>query len=194
MLINYTNDEFIISDHPVFQHNWYLRNSTDLLANEITARGVQFFLPISSSLTIFLYDPSVYVCRGRQKGVAITVAPADVAALNSFQALNASQLLVARSESAEKTLLDFGRRYSQQDSFVSEASNSEPTDDGSGRLRSTHVVVRRQVRLPSMPSFVKIKNKVRRAPLDCSHRQPEVVRAHEAFTESMDKVRSASAP
>lgn len=190
ILVNETNDEFIVSDHPVFQHNWYLRNSTELLANGITVRGVQFFLPITSTLTVCLYDPSVYVYRGSQKGVAITVTLSDVATLNSFQALNASELLVARSEKTAQTLVDLGRRYSEQNSFTSEASNSEPTDDGCGRVRSTHIVVRRQARLPSMPSFVKIKNKVRRAPLDCRHRQPEVVLAHEALTKAMDRVRN----
>ena len=60
ILINETSREFVLSDHPVFRYNWYLRNSKDLGAVAIVSRGVQFFLPLSDRVTYCLYDGSVY--------------------------------------------------------------------------------------------------------------------------------------
>lgn len=68
-----------------------LRNSSELLANGITVRGVPFFMPLSPSITLCMYDPSVYVYRGNTGKSPICICRKDVEILNSFQALGANR-------------------------------------------------------------------------------------------------------
>lgn len=192
LVINRTKTEFIVSDHPVFQHNWYLRDSTHLMAGSITVRGAQFFLPLSPSVTCCLYDASVYLYRNATDGVVIVASEDDVRILNSFQAINAGSLLMARSTPMEDTLRELSSKYADKKAFVETATYSPATLRDDGTLRSTHISQRRQTRLSSIPGFLKIKNKVRRQPVECVHRSPDVVLAHEMFDEYLR--RSDGAP
>ena len=191
IVVNNTDQEFILSDHPVFQHNWYLRDSQEVLRNSITVHGVQFFMPISPTTCICLYDSNIYAYRGTLKGAAIIATPQDVAVLNTFQALGADSLLLARSESMAATLKLLGKQYGNKRAFTAVGSNSEPIDAGDGKLRSTHMVVREQTAIATMPSFVKVKNKVRRKPSVCSHRNIQAVLDHKAMDDEMDRRRLA---
>lgn len=192
LVINRTGAEFILSDHPVFQHNWYLRDSESLMAGSITVRGVQFFLPLSSSVTCCLYDPSVYLYGKATSGELINAEEADVHLLNSFQAINASSLILAKSASMEASLRSLGSKYANSAAFVESATYAPASVREDGSLRSTHITQRRQTRLSEMPSFLKIKNKVRRQMVECVHRNPEVVAAHEMLDE--DLWRGANVP
>lgn len=180
VIVNETTEEFIVSDHPVLQHNWYLRNSVEPLANSITVRGIQFFLPISPSITCCLYDPSIYAYRSRSQSGVIVASLEDVRILNSFQALNAESLLMARSGGMCGILQTLGTKYSGMDAFTASGTYTPaaPFDDGK-RVRSTHIVQRHQTRVPAMPSFMKIRNKIRRKPVECAHRCPDIVHIHE---------------
>lgn len=179
LVVNDTGMEFVLSDHPVFQHNWYLRESTALDAAAITVRGIQFFIPISPSVTLCLYDAAVYLYGDAVSGKTIRATEDDVRILNSFQAINAKEFLMARSSSMEAALQKLGARYAKTRAFTETASHSPATMRPDGTLRSLHITERRQVQLTAMPSFVKIKNKVRRQKIHCTDRNPELVRAHE---------------
>lgn len=179
LVVNQTNEEFILSDHPVYQHNWYLRDSSDLLANSITVRGVQFFVPISPSMTCCLYDPLVYVYRSHSRNEVVAATLDDVRIMNSFQALNAESLLMAKSESMSSILQDLGRKYADKHALTASAMNTPARQVDDGTLRSTHIARRHQTRVPAMPSFIRIRNRVRRRAVECSHRRPDVVLAHE---------------
>lgn len=185
LVVNRTATEFILSDHPVFQHNWYLRDSREFGASSITARGVQFFLPISPSVTCCLYDPTVYLYREASAGKIVNASEEDVCTLNAFQAINAGGLLMARASSMQGTLQALGRRYADARAFTETAMHTPATIRADGTLRSLHVTERRQERLPAMPSFVKVKNKVRKQLIRCVERNPEFVRTHEAAVELM---------
>lgn len=180
IVVNETDEEFILSDHPIFQHNWYLRESTELLANSITARGIQLFLPISPKVTCCLYDSSVYAYKSHsQCGITIATLE-DVRILNSFQALNSESLLLAKSEKMSNIIEALGNSYSHKQAFTSSAIYTPAVAVGDGtQLRSTHIVQRRQTRVTAMPSFIKIRNKVRRRPVECKHRCTDVVRMQE---------------
>ena len=185
LVVNRTKTEFIISDHPVFQHNWYLRESWHPMAGSITVRGVQFFLPLTPSVTCCLYDSSVYLYGRATEGVVIHATEEDVNLLNSFQAINAGSLLLARSASMEAALRSLGAKYADVTAFVESATYAPATKRADGTLRSTHMVQRTQSKLSAMPKFLKIKNKVRKQPVECVHRNPEVVAAHEMFDEDL---------
>lgn len=183
LILNQTKVEFILSDHPVFQHNWYLRESDHPMASSIAVRGVQFFLPLSPSVTCCLYDASVYLYGRATDGTLIHATEDDVSLLNSFQAINAGTVLIARSASMEATLRSLGTKYANVTAFVESATYVPATIRADGILRSTHITQRKQTKLSEMPSFLKIKNKVRRQSVECVNRRPELVAAHEMLDE-----------
>lgn len=185
LVVNDTAAEFILSDHPVFQHNWYLRDSTARNATSIAARGAQFFLPITPAVTLCLYDPSVYLYGDATSGKLARATEDDVQILNSFQAINAKALLLARSPTMASVLSTLGIKHANSRAFTETGTHSPATVRPDGTLRSLHVSQRRQIPLPSMPSFVKIKNKVRRKPVRSAERSPELVRALEDYVERL---------
>lgn len=191
LIFNNTKVEFTLSDHPVFQHNCYLRESEHPMAGSITVRGVQFFLPLSPSVTCCLYDASVYVYGQATQGVPINATEDDVNLLNSFQAINAGSVIIARSASMEATLRSLGSKYANTSAFVESATYAPATTREDGTLRSTHITQRKQTKLSAMPTFLKIKNKVRRQQVQCVHRNPEIVAAHEMFDEYLRRDRNA---
>lgn len=185
LIVNTTNTEFILSDHPVFQHNWYLRESSHPMAASITVRGIQFFLPVSPSVACCLYDPGIYLYRDASAGVVIEASNEDVRLLNSFQAINAGALLMASSDFMGPMLSKLGTRYSETQAFVETATHVPASLRNDGTIRSTHFTQRRQLLLSAMPEFVKIKNKVRKRRIECVLRDPVTVRAHEWFNEDL---------
>lgn len=180
IVVNKTNQEFILSDHPVFQCNWYLKDESSPLATAYSANGCQFFLPLSPSITYCLYDPSIYLYKTCSNSSLIIATESDVSILNSFQAINASELLIAQSDRMRTSLEGFGKKYANSKPFISNAIHSQATEREDGSLRSTHLTWREQTCKSSLPSFIKIKNKVRRREITHAHRRPDIVIAHEA--------------
>ncbi len=178
VLINATKDEFILSDHPVVQYNWFLRDDKSPSATSVTNRGLQIFLPISSSITCCLYDDQVYCYGSGPEHFTILGDPADIEILNSFQSLNATDFLICKSEAMETSLSTLGRRYSQVQLFESHASNTPASDAGAGRLSSIHFVWRTQATVPQMPSFVNIRDELQGIPPECKERRPDIVEGH----------------
>ncbi len=60
LLIIKSESEFVISDHPVFQYNWYLRDSKELMVSSVGAVGIQLFFPLSPKICYCLYDSAIY--------------------------------------------------------------------------------------------------------------------------------------
>lgn len=179
LVLNESPQEFLISDHPVFQHNFYLRDSAAPLSASMTVRGLQMFLPLSPQITYCLYDSSVYAYHEERGCVVVRATASDVQILNSFQAINAERSLFARSADMAPEMKALGARFATVSSFTSHACATAPVEDTDGKLRSLHYSWRKAVRLESMPSFIKVKNKVRRRPVVCEHRRPNIVAAHE---------------
>ena len=175
---NDTSQPFILSDHPVFQHNWYLRDCNEPLSAAITVCGLQFFLPLSPSIIYCLYDPKVYVYRSGSREVVVRASVEDVNLLNSFQAISADSFLVTPADNMRATLTELGKRFAEVEAFTSTGESTPPVEIGDGKLKSSHYAWRQQVRLCRMPSFVKVKNRVRRRSLVCVHRSPDIVLAH----------------
>ena len=185
VVINQTETEFILCDDPAFQYNWYLMNSEEHLSTSITVLGIQFFIPLSPNISCCLYDPKIYVYGSNRKSYTILTNKIDVNCMNSYQALNAHHLLMAKSEFMGGSLADLGRKYAERTTYSSHASNTAPEDKGDGKLRSTHLSWRKQAPISGMPSFVKIKNKVRRRQVVCADRDPEAVFLHKTFIDEL---------
>nr|CBA30132.1 hypothetical protein Csp_C22020 [Curvibacter putative symbiont of Hydra magnipapillata] len=192
LIANQTGQEFVLSDNPVFKHNWYLRDCNEPLSASITVRGLQLFLPLSPKLVYCLYDSSVYAYKtdGPTKSV-VHATHDDVSLLNSFQAINAESFLVANSTHMGAHLQSIGTKYRAAQAFTEHAMATQPTPDADGKLKSMHYVWREQIRLAKMPSFIKVKNKVRRRSVICEHRQPDLVAAHEL---AQERIKNENAP
>lgn len=172
LVINETSQEFVLADHPVFQHNWYLRGCNAPQSQGLSMRGLQLFFPLSPQVTYCLYDNSVYAYQGSADSAIVRASTSDVRILNSFQAINAESSLVAKSAHMATELESIGRRYAAVSAFVSRAKATAPLRISDGTLRSQHWTWREPIVLPAMPSFIKVKNKVRRRPVECMPRRP----------------------
>lgn len=181
VVINKSESEFIIADHPVFQYNWYLRDAQELSSTSIANKGVQLFLPLSTKVVYCLYDNSVYSYGASRLPYTEILNQADVDTLNSFQMLNASSLIVFRSFGMRHDILKLANEYGSLSTFVNHADYTEAEEDIDGKLKSLHAVWRTQTKLPRMPCFIKVKNKVRRKAVVCVERKPEVVVAVDAY-------------
>ena len=102
-VVNETELEFYISDHPVFTYNWLYRNLDHPAITSISARGFQAFLPISPILTLCLYDPKVYK-YGQKNLVTYISNITDIDVLNSFQMMNANSIIGFHSKENENHL------------------------------------------------------------------------------------------
>lgn len=70
LLINKTEYEFIISDHPVAQYNWLYRDLEHPGISSWMAKGIQFYLPISPSLYLCVYDSTSYKFGTRKSAIS----------------------------------------------------------------------------------------------------------------------------
>jgi len=84
-LINGTTTSFVISDNPVINYNWYLRNSNTIDRTSLAKRGTQIFLPVSKNITLCLYDSKVYKMGDKHSHYTTIRAESDVRLLNEFQ-------------------------------------------------------------------------------------------------------------
>lgn len=84
--------EFIISDHPVVACNQFVESNFWLSRRRgwtgLARKGLQFFMPISPSLSMAIYDSTAYEF-GSPKNLICFAGKLDVARLNRLQAINA---------------------------------------------------------------------------------------------------------
>lgn len=179
IVVNETPQEFLLADHPVFQHNWYLRDCVDSFSASLCVRGLQIFVPLSPQVTYCLYDSAVYAYHEDRKSSIVQANLSDVRVLNTFQAINAKNLLVGKSMHMTLEMQSLGEKFANTPAFTSHAQATAPKEDADGNLRTLHRTWRKQIRLDSLPSFIKVKNKVRRRPTVCEYRSPDIVAAYE---------------
>jgi hypothetical protein len=171
------NVDFIISDNPIFQYNWYLRDCSDTAQTSISNKGIQLFFPLSKNIVYCLYDKSVYRYGSSKQHYTVIENEKDVEILNSFQMLNASSMVVFSSIKMKHNIAKLAKTYGKKQLFTTHSAHNKAKKDSSGKLKSLHAVWRTQTLLPSLPSFIKIKNKVRRRKVICIDRNPEIVQA-----------------
>lgn len=177
LIINKTNIDFYISDHPVFMYNWLYRKNLHPKSTSIFARGLQLFLPISYELTLCLYDPKIYKYGHRNTKIIEIKDTKDINILNSFQVSNANLNIGFRSPSSVINIRELYRRYGNRKihNFGTKViNNSEDSNESKIQIMS----VRRQYELSRMPSFVQTK-KFRGKNVDVvSLRNPDLAEAY----------------
>jgi hypothetical protein len=109
--------EFLVSDHPVATCNQFVENDEHLSQRlgwtGLSAKGLQFFLPISPKVTLAVYDPCTYG-YGSPKSLVCGASVRDVMLLNRLQAITAVDALYFSrnfSDAFLEMLLDERRKH-----------------------------------------------------------------------------------
>lgn len=91
LVINNTNLDFIISDHPIILYNTFFNNKRETLLTGFASNGLQIFCPMSPKVMIVLYDKNFYEFNDR---IQIVDLEEDITAINSLQFFNCHEIIL----------------------------------------------------------------------------------------------------
>ncbi|MGB5962604.1 MAG: DUF4238 domain-containing protein [Coleofasciculaceae cyanobacterium] len=184
LINNETELEFCISDHPVFTYNWLYRNLKHPGVTGLTARGLQIFLPLSTSKTLCLYDPEIYK-YGQKNLVTHVSSIADIEILNSYQIINSKATIGFNARKNEPELRKLFEKHKNIKLHQHESTILEVRENEEGEIKQTHLAFTRQTNLKKMPSFVKIKRKARKDSTSFQERNPDLSAIHYELKRSL---------
>ena len=151
-------------------------------------KGLQFFMPLSPSVTLAVFDPSTYEYDG--KGVT-GAGPRDVRFLNEMQAVNALECLFFNAERAEdaalEALLEMRRKHPSP--FEKPIATSEIEQDN-GSVSQFAVVTHPDIRVGARLSFVRTTDKRSYADHEgptIPTRSPALIDSTERYGEHLEK-------
>ena len=181
VLINKTDTSFVISDHPVAYYNWYLRNSNKLAYTSLTSCGLQVFLPVSSSITLCLYDHKIYKFGDKQSHFSYVDKLSDVLLLNELQFRSRESFVVYESVEQTDYVIKSCQKFPASSLHQSRscASNSESSEND--ELKSIHVSYRTQFGFGRWLSMSKIKRRINKKTIECYDRNPIIVEGYKGF-------------
>jgi len=94
LIINKTENSFIVSDNPVVRYNnFLLKRKWPLGKTGLLEPGLQIFYPIAPNRLLILYDDKIYYAGHNKKDVVYLDKKNDVDEINSFQYLGSSENL-----------------------------------------------------------------------------------------------------
>jgi hypothetical protein len=85
VLRNQTDYPFMFSDSPVVFYNSYYRNITNRGVLGFQTPGLQIFVPLTPTLRLMMFDPTVYTGSCLARPFCEVIARADVSQLNALQ-------------------------------------------------------------------------------------------------------------
>jgi len=185
IFINKTQQDFIISDHPVVHYNWLLKDSNDCKYTSLTSCGVQIFIPLSSEITYCLYDKKVYKIGLKNKHYTVISSRRDVDILNQLQVRNRESVVAYSDIDSYKYVYKLCQKFPAKSLHETHSWYSEAVSIGGNKLKSTHAIWRTQARLSDWLSAVKIKNKIRKKGVACYDRNPDIVERHRQFMNTL---------
>lgn len=180
LLINKTDLEFVISDHPLIQYNWLYKDSKDPCVSNIFANGLQFFLPISERIYLCAYDKGVYGYGDKKTFISHLTNGSDINWLNELQVRNSSSMIAFKSKYMMPYLTDLRKRFFEKQVYL--WSSIEQVDES-----QNHVIIeyKKQINLKSKPSFFKVLKKAKHLKPSVQERNPEVSASLRAIKESI---------
>lgn len=89
LILNETSAEFVASDNPVVLYNQLLSFRNHGSNTGLASKGLQVFLPISSSKLLIFYDHESYSVGAMSKPFVQVTSPRDVYELNTLQMISA---------------------------------------------------------------------------------------------------------
>jgi hypothetical protein len=115
VIVNETDEEFVVSDHPVVHDNPRFKDQLDRFLIGVQNRGLQIFVPLSHKVQIMLYDPVAYDVEysdKKRRGV-LTTSEKVVASLNNLQMINAFENIFYRTSNQEQKYIDAQEQISE---------------------------------------------------------------------------------
>ncbi|CAK2968050.1 DUF4238 domain-containing protein [Vibrio crassostreae] len=183
-LINDTDKEFVISDHPVVHYNWYLRNLDLMDVSSLAKCGLQVFLPVSSRVTLCLYDNKIYKIGDKNKHFSLVNDLCDIHLLNELQFRSRESFIVFSSRSDSNYVENQCQRFPSNSLYNNDFKSSPPVFNGN-EAKSKFALWRRPNVFERWLSFCKVKNKISRQQVISYDRRPDIVRDHRQFKEHM---------
>jgi hypothetical protein len=90
LIINNTDIDFIISDHPIILYNAFFNNKRSTGITGFASHGLQIFCPIDPKIMLILYDKNFYEFDGN---IINTIFETDITAVNSLQFFNCDKFI-----------------------------------------------------------------------------------------------------
>lgn len=107
LLINLTDQLFVISDNPLIKYNPYMQDRTCYWAsNSILSKGLIYLFPISPRHYIMLIDPATYDVLSTENNLIIIEDSSDVDQINLLQGITADRNLYFTIPEQEDYLKD----------------------------------------------------------------------------------------
>ncbi|WP_417212825.1 DUF4238 domain-containing protein [Acinetobacter venetianus] len=173
LLVNKTNSEFVISDHPITQYNWLYRELKHPGIGSLMAKGVQLYLPISPTLCLCAYDPMSYKFGTRKSFVSDITCISDINWINDLQ-IRAANSIIGYCSTFMQHYIERKSFLIGQKIYTRHSKHFGETTDSDGNLRTRHMVYTKQVRLTTKPSFYKILKRASSRSAIYEERDPEV--------------------
>lgn len=192
VLVNKTNEEFIISDHAIARYNWFYRDLNDPRIGSMQAKGVQLFLPLSDKICLCAYDAQVYKYGSKSSNVSELHVESDVCWLNQLQMRNAHSFIAFKSIFMEGSLKKLQADFYGKKVYSRKSVHLGQEDIGEKKLKTRHMVYTEQVKLRHKPTFFKVLKKLRKLVLYFEERDPDVSMALMVLKEKMRKDRIAN--
>lgn len=151
---------FVVGDHPVVAYNQFAEHHPVLrrfpTITSLAVKGLQYFMPLSSSVVLAAYDPVVYKYGGNS--VVCRAGPRDVKFLNAMQAVNSLKCVYFDRKRVQQSDLDelLAKQRSHPSVHKTDISTSPFNVCGDGRLSRFMVSSYRDVRVGAKLSFVKV--------------------------------------
>lgn len=151
---------FILSDDPVALFNQYAERSPEMRKSStigFAMKGLQIFMPISSSVCVALYDPTTYA-YGPTASAICSPSVQDIKTLNTLQALNARQCLyfdpsITPPEELDRVADEAGRHEGWRNPIFLMSEVRKHADGGKGQILCLRTP---QVHLPFQFGFARL--------------------------------------
>lgn len=133
VILNTTDEKFVVSDHPVVHDNPRFKNQFDRYLAGVQSRGIQIFVPVSDWVHIMLYDPAAYKIdySDVKKRRVLATEEEVVNGLNDMQMINAFENLFYHTSNQEQKFVNAQERLSQyidQETTIFRTMESEEHD------------------------------------------------------------------
>lgn len=115
VIVNTTDEKFVVSDHPVVHDNPRFKGQFDRFVAGIQSRGIQIFVPLSDWVQILLYDPAAYIIdySDEEKRRVLATSEEMVTGLNDIQMINAFENIFYRTRNQEQKFIEAQQRLSE---------------------------------------------------------------------------------
>ena len=168
LIINQTDNDFVISDNPVIQSNSFLELKKWPGSHYgFLKRGIQYFVPLDSKTYILFYDKDRYRVgnRGNKKIIISESNFRDVDIINEMAYLNAYKVIYFNKKFEEEYIYRIcDSKYNKRRKTICNTGKFPQIENNSLKEISSYLIVQgeKPINYISYPSFIKFTKKAKR--------------------------------